>query len=236
MTSWLQVSAAVDALDTIILSATEAGVSAKYAKKVLKRLQRQLGSILAPAAPRAEIVQSVPAAESAKQQAADQHPPGVQLHVNGTHKPVTKLAEQPDPSASLTQPAVHNAQSGLHVMQNGSQQHARPEVKPLAPQVSVRQPPALLPVRKAPPPGFVKVAKQPLQQLPSGKPAWPLAKAPVLSTQPVVPPRPVATTHPPVQPNALPARASQPVPQVEFGVICMLALACALGFVHSVNL
>ena len=219
----------MDALDTIIVSATEAGISAKYAKKVLKRLQRQLGSILAPAAPRAEVVPSVPAAKPAKQQAADQHPAAVQPHINGTHKPVTKLAEQADSSASLTQPAVHNALSGSHVMQNGSQQHSRPEVKPLAPQVCVRQPPTPLLVRKALPPGFVKIAKQSPQQLPLAKPAWPLAKAPVPPTQHVLPSRPLQT-------NALPAQASPPMPQVESGVTCMLAFASAVGSVHSINI
>ena len=41
---------AAEVLEAAVMSATEAGVSAKYAKKVLKRLQRQLDSILAPEA------------------------------------------------------------------------------------------------------------------------------------------------------------------------------------------
>lgn len=46
----MQMSAAVDDLETGIGVATEVGVSAKYAKKVLKRLQRQLEAALNPPA------------------------------------------------------------------------------------------------------------------------------------------------------------------------------------------
>ena len=44
----MQVTTALGQLDAAAASAAEAGVSAKYAKKVLKRLQRQLDAILAP--------------------------------------------------------------------------------------------------------------------------------------------------------------------------------------------
>ena len=202
-----QVSSALDVLDSTILSATEAGVSAKYAKKVLKRLQRQLDVILTPVRPSAEVVRSVPAAEIPEQEAGDPHPQAEQPHVNGSRNPVAQPTALPR----------------VHVAENGIQQHARPGVKaPTAPMAQHQGPP---PVRKAPPPGFVRASKQSPQQPLPGKPAWAPVKLPAVSAQPVVPPRSPAMAQAPMQPNG-PVRGVPPMQQVGHCPLVDVLRAC----------
>ena len=206
----MQVSAVADGLDTIILSATEAGVSAKYAKKVLKRLQRQLDIIRNPAKPSAETAPSPPAAEAPEQEPAEHRPLAEQPHSNGSRDFVAQPAAPPRPQIS----------------ENGAQQHARPGVKiqaqvPLVPMVQPLAPP---PARKAPPPGFVRLPKQSPQQSLQGKPAWTPVKLPAASGLPVVPPRSSAMPQTHMQPNGPGVRAAPPVQQVRH-----LALAAMPG-------
>lgn len=198
LTHLSQVSAAVDALDSVVLCATEAGVSAKYAKKVLKRLQRQLDIILTPARPAAEMLHLTHAAASPEQQAADQLPHPEQPHINGSQDPVSRAAAQPS----------------SHAAENGIQQHARTGVKAQASMAPVAQPLAPLPLRKAPPPGFVRVPKQHTQQPLQGRPAWTPVTVPAAPAQLVVPPRSSAMPQTLMQPNGPAVRAASPVQQV----------------------
>ena len=214
-----QVSAAVDGLDTIILSATEAGVSAKYAKKVLKRLQRQLDIIRNPAKPSAEMVHSAPAAEAPKQEPAEQHMGPEQPHMNGSREPVAERAPPARPQMTA----------------NGIQQHARPGVKiqTQVPVVPVARPLGQPPARKAPPPGFVRLPKQSHPQPLQGKPAWTPVKLPAASGQPVVPPRSSALPQAQLQPNGPGVRAVPPAQQVRHLPLVAIPRACLCLYLQS---
>ena len=208
----------MDGLDTIILSATEAGVSAKYAKKVLKRLQRQLDIIRNPAKPSGEMLHSAPAAEAPEQPAEQQLLPE-QQHINGSRKPVAEPAPPPRPQMTA----------------NGIQQHARPGVKiqTQVPVVPVARPLAQPPARKAPPPGFVRLPKQSPPQPLQGKPAWTPVKLPAASGQPVVPPRSSALPQAQLQPNGPGVRAVPPAQQVRHLALVAIPRACLCLYLQS---
>ena len=195
----MQVTAAAEMLETAAMNATEAGVSAKYAKKVLKRLQRQLDSILAPEAPPAAPAQPESAPSKAQVPAAEQQPQAEHSQANG------RLGHE---AAPVSQPSERPAASGRHAAQNGIiQQHARAEPKV---QVYMNQPRVMPPtVRKAPPPGFMSSQQQP-QQPPQGKQPWPPVHGQGPS-EPVAVQRRPGPLQPPA--HAVPSARQAPRPQ-----------------------
>ena len=159
-------------------------MSAKYAKKVLRRLQRQLDTILAPEVPAAAPMQPEP----------------------GMPCSIVRQGEQPQSTGMPEAPQVM-AQAEEHPASSDSVQHsissqppAQGESKAQGGHVSVHHPPVSPPASTSGPPGFGKAMQQ------QGRPAVPPVKAVSVATEPAA-----CQQKPPV-PNMPPAWAA-PLPR-----------------------
>ena len=159
-------------------------MSAKYAKKVLKRLQRQLDAILAPEMPAAAPAQLEPVSPCTMMQQAEQ-PQSI-----GT----------PDALQGVAQAAERPASPGSVLPHISIQLPAQGESKGQGGHVPVQHPPVSLPASMAGPPGFGKAPQQ------QGRPTAPPVKAVSAAAEPA------ASQQKPPAPNVPPAWAA-PLPR-----------------------
>ena len=153
----MQVSAALGHLDAAAASAAEAGVSAKYAKKVLKRLQRQLDAILAPEVPAAAPVQPEPGMQCSIVQQAEQ----------------PQSSSMPEARQGKAQAVERPGSSGIDI-----QLPVQAESKGQGAHVLKHHPPVSPPASTSGPPGFGKAPQQ------QGRTAVPPVKAVSVAAEP----------------------------------------------------
>ncbi|CAL8467651.1 g7189 [Coccomyxa elongata] len=204
-----QMSAAVDDLETLIGMATEVGVSAKYAKKVLKRLQRQLELAISPpqvqpsapsaAAPPTSEAPNVPGPDKLEgQQQQQQRAPAVKLAADPAEP--QKAPRNRPPAASLQPPRPKFLGQPLPPA-NGPAWGGPPAQAAAAAGRGPRPPPARpaavpngpLPVASAPPPPPPKLIKR--------EHAWEQPPPPVLLPVPGQSPPPQRLPPPPPLPQ-----------------------------------
>ena len=159
-------------------------MSAKYAKKVLKRLQRQLDAILAPEVPAAAPMRPEPGMPcSIVQQAQQPQSTGMPEAPQG----MAQAVERPAPPGSVL-PSI------------SIQSPAQGEAKAQGGHVSMHHPPVSPPASTSGPPGFVKALQQ------QSRPAVPPMKAVSVAAESA------ASQQKPPVPNMPPAWAA-PLPR-----------------------
>lgn len=192
-----QMSAAVDDLETLIGVATEVGVSAKYAKKVLKRLQRQLELAISPP-------QAQPSAPSSAAPPTSEAPSVPGPKFKGQQQQQTAPAEKP--------PAVDPAEPQTALR---SRPPAAAPQPPRPTFLGQPLPPANGPAWGGPPAQAAAAAGRGPRP-PPARPAVPNGPLPVVSAPPPPPPKLIKREHAweqPSPPVLLPVPGQNPPPQ-----------------------
>ena len=161
-------------------------MSAKYAKKVLKRLQRQLDAILAPEVPAAAPLQLEPAIPCSPMQQAEQPQ---SIGMPEAPQGAAQAAERPAPSGSVLPRHGIDIQLPAQGESKGQQGH-----------VPMQHPPVSLPASTSGPPGFGTAPQQ------QGRAAAPPVKAVSAAAEPA------ASQHKPPAPS-VPTAWAAPLPR-----------------------